>query len=915
MSEITDVRPAVGERTSSRHERTGADIRSAGVVLDLAALAPEHHAAWIAFIRFALRMSGDNRRLQVFGSSLASVADGDILFATGRAPLPRADERFAFLSDARCLSRKLLRAFDRIHLVPRAALRHIDTGLYLELIARGERVEGLEPAALRVSLISSVFDGDRHLAGFLANMAALAGYERCEHFLIRPASPGAEHAALMAHVCAHPGAVYINLERDPGLYGVWNLGARLATARYLSNANLDDRRHPRHVQVLADVLDGDPELAVASSALRVTEDPELRWDESDGCPVMFGRDGDLRYGVEALVQGREEESRARNLPHCMPVWRRTLHGRYGWFDETRWGPSADWEFWLRVARGGECFRLLGEALGLYLRHPQSYWRRGGAGEECDARILASHRVGGMIESQARRFDGMLQMLRMGGSMEALEMLHGEGAAAVEHGSSAEQLCRHIQAHFLGVTGEAAEDPCVHWHRNSAESLFMRAIALAHRVQAVDGPDGQRIRAFWNALAADILETADDRRAILLYAFILRRLGDREGELRLLRALHAEDHVAFWTSLQSVYRHEAPLAELSAALAGIESERSAERSGCADLAVTVFPAYRGNTYQSLLYRGAVSAGAVVREAKTLEELAQLQPVPGRRNVFHLHWINAIFRDVDAGTMASRADEFLLLLQTLRARGFEIRWTVHNRLSHECVDPVLEADFRRRLCALADRIYVHHPLAAELLEWLPERSRLMLAEHGPYDVRPDCPEREAARRALGFAEDDFVLACIGQLRSYKGLAETLPPLIAMLDEEPRLRLLIAGRLRDERLRDMLAGIPASRLMLREERLADDELETCIRAADCGLLSYREILTSGALVHWATLGRPVLAPAIGTIPAYVVHGWNGLLYRNCDELKSNLRRMLDAPAEILAALGDNARRMARTLSWKFS
>src|SRR5690606_24194579 len=130
---------------------------------------------------------------------------------------------------------------------------------------------------------------------------------------------------------------------------------------------------------------------------------------------------------------------------------------------------------------------------------------------------------GMIESQARRFDGMLQMLRMGGSMEALEMLHGEGAAAVEHGSSAEQLCRHIQAHFLGVTGDAAEDPCAHWHRNSAESLLMRAIALARQVQAVDGPDGQRIRALWNALAADILETADDRRAILLYAFILRRL--------------------------------------------------------------------------------------------------------------------------------------------------------------------------------------------------------------------------------------------------------------------------------------------------------------------------------------------------------------------------------------------------------
>jgi hypothetical protein len=50
-------------------------------------------------------------------------------------------------------------------------------------------------------------------------------------------------------------------------------------------------------------------------------------------------------------------------------------------------------------------------------------------------------------------------------------------------------------------------------------------------------------------------------------------------------------------------------------------------------------------------------------------------------------------------------------------------------------------------------------------------------------------------------------------------------------------------------------------------------------------------------------------------VVHGWNGLLYRNSEELTMNLRRMLDAPADVLARLGDNARWMAESLRWKFS
>lgn len=937
MNEIMDVRPVAEGRMKPRAEsgsRTGADARDASLVLDLSGLDSGHHAAWIAFVRFALRVSGEERRLGVFGSSAA----GAEVFRSDfpESPDPDPVQRFAFLTDARCLSRKLLKTFDRIYLSPTAGIRFIDTGLYLELLAlepgRDAVLDALigastavghgklEPAARRVSLISSVFDGDGYLAGFLANMTALVDYGQCEHFLIRAASPGNEHPALMAHVRAHPGAVYLNLDRDPGLYAVWNLAARLSTARYLSSANLDDRRHPRHAQKLAAVLDGDPALAVASSALRLTTERNLSWEGSAQCAAIFDRDGDLRYGAEGLVIGSGEEARARNLPHCMPLWRRTLHGRYGWFDEARWGPSADWEFWLRVARGGEGFRLLDEPLGLYLRDPASYWRRSGGGQERDALILAAHRIGGMPQPLARRLEAVLELLRGGSCAEAFETLHGGAVADMAPGTSAERLCRYIDAHFLGVAEAAGEadpdqDPSCHWSRSADERLFMRAVTLAHRVRPADGNDRQRVRSFWNGLAADMLETGGDRRWTLLYALVLRRLGDREGERRLLRALHAGDRAGFWTTLQTVYRHTVPLAELSAEIAGIASARPAEPASCGDLAVSFFPAYRGNAYQSLLYRGAVAAGAVVREVRTVEDLAELAPIPGRRNVFHLHWVNAIFRDTDAGSMAARGEEFLRLLEALRARGFEIRWTVHNRLSHECVDAAQEMVFRRRLCAISDRIHIHHPLVADLVDWLPESATLELTEHGPYDVSPDSRGRSAARRALGLSDSDFVLACIGHLRPYKGLDESLPPLIRLLEEEPRLKLLIAGRLRDDTVRGMLADVPPSRLVLREERLPDDELEACMRAADCGLLSYRDILTSGALMHWATLGLPVLAPAIGTIPAYVVDGWNGLLYRTPAELARHVRRMLDAPPETLTRLGDNARRMAETLNWKFS
>jgi hypothetical protein len=54
---------------------------------------------------------------------------------------------------------------------------------------------------------------------------------------------------------------------------------------------------------------------------------------------------------------RDEQGRwmlvPHNIPHCMPVWRKAVHDKFGYFDEPRFGTFADWAFWLKVTKGGE----------------------------------------------------------------------------------------------------------------------------------------------------------------------------------------------------------------------------------------------------------------------------------------------------------------------------------------------------------------------------------------------------------------------------------------------------------------------------------------------------------------------------------------------------------------------------------
>src|SRR5690606_27918244 len=101
-----------------------------------------------------------------------------------------------------------------------------------------------------------------------------------------------------------------------------------------------------------------------------------------------------------------------------------------------------------------------------------------------------------------------------------------------------------------------------------------------------------------------------------------------------------------------------------------------------------------------------------------------------NILHIHWINRLFRPGDSG--ANRREQFLEGLRRQQRVGFRVFWTIHNYLSHETENTEAEIAFRQALYRLCDRVFIHHPLAAELLDWLPDRAKLSLCEHGHYDL---------------------------------------------------------------------------------------------------------------------------------------------------------------------------------------
>jgi glycosyltransferase involved in cell wall biosynthesis len=850
-----------------------------------------------------------------------------------------------YLGGSSALSLNLLERFNVFSLHPRDRPCLIDRSLYwvirssvleptsLQLLSDVDRVlpgrirewwSEIRPVGSTVTLISSIYDGDRFLPQFLENMSSLNGYDQTEHLLIRAASPGNEHPLLLNHVSQYENAAYVDLVVDPGLYEVWNRAARWARAPYLSTANIDDRRAPQHLNRLVEVLERRPEIDVASSTLRVTHEPNTPWERSTNDEVMFAHASTEEYGVESLLTGSRGQIRSYNIPHCMPVWRRELHAKHGGFDELSYGPSADWEFWLRVGTDGVRFLLLNEPLGLFLRADSSYWARGTQGGRYDLEI--GQRYGYLLDpARSRsRFGMSSRSLVVTEATNALELVVGLARELEAAGASQDpRELRGSEVRVAELLGSQFIDPLQRLsgiHHEPSPKFWQRLLFFAADCcdwfAQRDGPAGRMdvgVRLILE-LANAGLEISEDDKWLLVRSRILGIIGEASGEANLLHELHARDRRWFWESVQSVYRFSLPLGTL-ADISGssVVPVRRADGLEAESLQVWFCPQYSGNAYQSLLYQGFQDRGGKTVGLQDGGAIHDVHPPAVRQGVLHVHWLNIFSRGVDPAIARLRFEVCLADLRRLKSRGIKIFWTVHNRVNHEASgDRGAEILFRQRLYRLADRVYVHHPLAIELLDWLPGTEKIRLIEHGPFPVLAG--DRYTARRNLGFAADDLLLLHFGIVRKYKGLEVYLPDIQRFLDSNDRAKFVIAGRIEDEAVRRLLTEAPHPGLHVVNHRLSEEELSQYLHAADYGFLSYADVLTSGALFHLLSYGVPVIAPRAGLITPYVVDGWNGYLYSDGAELKDVLHSVSLRDRAEYVRYRQNAARAANSLSWRF-
>lgn len=161
--------------------------------------------------------------------------------------------------------------------------------------------------------------------------------------------------------------------------------------------------------------------------------------------------------------------------------------------------------------------------------------------------------------------------------------------------------------------------------------------------------------------------------------------------------------------------------------------------------------------------------------------------------------------------------------------------------------------------------------------------------------------AERERLG--DPGLLLLQFGAVRQYKGLDVALEAL-ALTDPSLSVRLVVAGRFWDgaagyRRLADRL-GV-GNRVVIRDGYVSDEEAALLFSAADAAILPYRSASQSGVAQLAFAYGRPVIASAVGGLPAAVRHGRDGILCEPGDPaaLARAIERMASEREQLRAAV----------------
>jgi glycosyltransferase involved in cell wall biosynthesis len=302
-----------------------------------------------------------------------------------------------------------------------------------------------------------------------------------------------------------------------------------------------------------------------------------------------------------------------------------------------------------------------------------------------------------------------------------------------------------------------------------------------------------------------------------------------------------------------------------------------------------PVFDANAYHELLFEALADRG--------VDPVAERRAIPftpfvhrlRNADALHLHWLHPyfLFGSVEwlyrlpLSRLICWAAALVFVFQVALAQRFgRVVWTAHNLVNHERRYERIDRWVTDQVATRADAIHAWDDRTRDELRrrFDVDPEKVAAIPHGHYRERYEPVEQGESRADLNLPADERIYLSFGSIRPYKGI----PDLIRAFEDVDGL-LVVAGNPKYDDLEAEIRRLAGDRddVCLDLGYVPDERVPSYFAAADVTVFPYRDIYNSGSVVLAMSLGRPVVAPAKGSIPSVLPSG--NVVY---DDLAAGLR-----------------------------
>ena len=265
----------------------------------------------------------------------------------------------------------------------------------------------------------------------------------------------------------------------------------------------------------------------------------------------------------------------------------------------------------------------------------------------------------------------------------------------------------------------------------------------------------------------------------------------------------------------------------------------------------------NPYNKILYTSLSQDFNVVEYGKKTF-------APQAGDILHIHWPDRFFRSANKLSIGLKLWGFTRLAKKIKRHKAKIVWTVHNIEPHKYHYQSTVAKGVKKIASLVDGlIFLSESNRLAFFDKYPELETQVATAVIPHiDYRGYYPQAQPLDIDPSLS-DRIKILYFGVIRSHKGL-EGMCQAAQAIGSKDKLAWLLAGDPGEQGLSQELANL-INKLPIAYKNfnhVNDQELANIFSAADIVLLPYEKIFNSGTAILAVSMGKRLIAPAMGSL-----------------------------------------------------